>query len=227
MQSLEFLGGGVWLYPRDRSEQRLEPNVGVILTPEETILVDAGASIAHAQAIQSALAVKQFPPVKTIIYTHHHWDHVFGCAAWNAQNIIAHAECAQQLRTLAARQASHGEQENRWPETRIILPTIAMTTSLSLYRDSARIEIVHVGGRHAHDSLVVRVPDAGVMFLSDSYYPLPPNERPPGDEDLDLLMLESFLLPGYEHFVDGHGDPRSATQMRAMIDEERRRQQGE
>jgi glyoxylase-like metal-dependent hydrolase (beta-lactamase superfamily II) len=107
---------------------------------------------------------------------------------------------------------------------RVCLPTMYFSKAMTLHTGLFRVELVHVGGVHAEDSVIVKIPEAGVMFLGDSYYPPVYFERTPENDHLDVAMLESFLEEGYSWYVDGHGKPRTMAQMQELINEERQRQ---
>jgi glyoxylase-like metal-dependent hydrolase (beta-lactamase superfamily II) len=241
-QELEYLAGQVWLYPMHPQPEVVQPNVGIIRAGTRTILVDAGNSPRHARRIMGELAASGFPSVKTLIYTHHHWDHVFGGMAYNADTIIAHEACilplqqaasrvwnntalreeAQRVPHLHTRNTAISSAVEDWRDFRIVLPRITFTKSLTLHLDgNAAIELVHVGGRHAAESIIVKIPDAKVMFLGDCYYPPPAAERSVDDDALDVAMLEAFVAENYAIYVDGHGKPRTLENMQALIAYER------
>ena len=92
----------VWIFPRDPDNNKIQPNVGMICTPTQTILVDGGNSPRHARRIQTALAQLSAPPISYVIYTHHHWDHVFGASVFGAP-AIAHDLCRKLLIEAAAK----------------------------------------------------------------------------------------------------------------------------
>jgi len=244
-RELRQLADRVYIYPRDETPDVIQPNVGVIRLHEQTILIDAGNSPRHARRIMSAMNAINFAPVDTIIYTHHHWDHCFGASAWNATMMIGHQRTAAYLKEHRSR-AWHRQalreaiQRNPkleisynalsdaipdWREFRIVLPTITFSDHLSLYYDGLTLDLLYVGGRHADDSIVVRVREAGILFLGDCYYPLPYHLRPDGDEDLDIAMLEMLLGQDANLYVDGHGNPYTHDEFAQMIAMEQRRQQ--
>ena len=82
----------VWIFPRDEDPNRLQPNVGVIVADGHTVLVDAGNSPRHARRILLALDDVKAPPISHVIYTHSHWDHVFGAMVVGAPD-MAHELC--------------------------------------------------------------------------------------------------------------------------------------
>jgi glyoxylase-like metal-dependent hydrolase (beta-lactamase superfamily II) len=189
------------------------------------VLVDGGNSPRHSRRIIGALAEMNAPPISYVIYTHHHWDHAFGGNVFGAPS-IAHESCRKLLIESAAKPWSYSyiQEEIRrnplrevglmamgraiedWRGFRILIPTITFMHRMRLYLDGLTIELEHVGGRHASDSIVVRVGE--VLFTGDCYYPPPLHLRAPTDT-LDYEMMKSLADESAEIFIDGHGSPLS------------------
>ena len=72
------------------------------------------------------------------------------------------------------------------------------------------VQLRHVGGKHAPDSVVVTVPDAGVILLGDCYFP-PPFHLRTDDDGLDYGMARRLLKERHAWYVDAHSPPRSLT----------------
>ena len=224
----------VWIFPRDPDSSRVQPNVGMICTPTQTVLVDGGNSPRHARRVLAALAEINAPPVSYVIYTHHHWDHVFGAQVFSAP-AIAHELChkllietaskpwgyayiQEEMRRNPLREAgliAMGRAIDDWRSFRVIMPTVTFTGKLHMYLDGLTLELAHVGGRHAMDSIIVRVREEGVLFTSDCYYPPPLHLREP-DDTLDFAMIQSLAADTIHTYVDGHGLPRTRTEFLHM-----------
>lgn len=199
----------VWLFPRDPNPARIQPTVVAIVSATRTILVDAGNGARHARRIAAALEAVAAPPIRAIIYTHHHWDHVFGASVFEVP-AIAHERCRDLLREVAAK--PWGEQFLRdeiardrllepgysalaratddWSDFAVVVPSVTFSQRLRLQCDEVSIELEHVGGQHAADSIVVRVPEARVLFRGDCFYPPPLYQRArrqPGSGDAGAL----------------------------------------
>jgi glyoxylase-like metal-dependent hydrolase (beta-lactamase superfamily II) len=113
-----------------------------------------------------------------------------------------------------------------WDFFRICTPDITFSSQLDLDLGNLTLQLHHMPeSRHADDSVVAKVPEAGVMFLGDCYYPPPFHLREDGDEDLHLPMLEQLAADHCELYIDGHGAPRTLFEFQRMIDTERQRQQ--
>ncbi len=102
-RDLESLAPSINIFPRDETPNTIQPNIGVIKLYNQTILIDGGNSPRHARQIIAAINGNYLPPVRTIILTHHHWDHSFGVASFGAKEIIAHEKTAQYLAEYARR----------------------------------------------------------------------------------------------------------------------------
>ena len=76
--TLQQVASNIWIFPHDEDANRVQPNVGIIVAGKHTVLIDAGNSPRHARRIMIALDDIQAPAVSYLIYTHSHWDHVFG-----------------------------------------------------------------------------------------------------------------------------------------------------
>lgn len=210
MNKLEQIGKRVWYLPAHSDPTQVQPLVGVIVGDRETVLIDAGNTPRTAQTVLSELERIGAPPVGKLIYTHHHWDHVFGGCVYGAE-AIAHTLCRTQLEREALRpwsEAFLAEAVARdpklegmanvlklgvedWEEFRIVVPKVSFDASYVVQGKGYRLELEHVRGKHAADSVVVNVPDARVMFLGDSFYP-PPLRLELSDKSLDLEMLKGF-----------------------------------
>ena len=219
----------VWLFPHDPDQELVQPAIGVICGSHQTVLVDAGNSPTHSQRVLAALRELDAPPVAYVVYTHHHWDHIFGAVAYDAP-VIAHDLCREHVQRSASRPWSKPfliEQAQRqptlaglyqlmdqvvddWSEFRVVVPTLTFSDRMSLHLDGLMVEVEHVGGQHADDSSIVRVPEAGVVFLGDCFYP-PAVEDGGHEEDYDWPLL-ARLMDGTAHtYVHSHGKPFKRT----------------
>lgn len=227
-QDLVQLSDNVWLYPRDDNLEVEQPNIGAIILDNATILIDAGNSPRHARGIMSALASMDAPPVDYLIYTHHHWDHVFGGMVYSVPFIIAHQDCTAilddyakktwsatflreeiyQNPNLKGRNNSILSAVADWRGFRINMPTISISSHLSLYIDGMTIDISHVGGKHASDSIIVGVRERGIAFIGDCLYA--PTVDSTAEEQLMPIkgkVFKRLFDEGYQTFIEGHSKP--------------------
>lgn len=217
---LQHLTGRVWIYPHDPDPDAIRPSVAVIADDRGSVLVDAGNSPEHARAIGTAIKAAGLPAPKWLVFTHHHWDHTWGACAWPDVTVVAHSSAIDQLApdTPWSHRYLHDQVEANpklgpsfraralavpdWTGFRVVLPHQTFDDALTL---PTGVELRHVGGNHAPDSLIA-VAD-GVALLGDAFYPPPYHLRTPEDT-ADLAMIKRLLSERHEWYVDAHSPPR-------------------
>ena len=175
-------------------------------------------------------------PARRLVYTHHHWDHVWGACAWPGVEIVGHRAGARLLEAEAGRPWSTRYLRDEvaanprlgpsfrarerampsWDGFVIIPPHVEFDTAITL---PAGVEVRHVGGGHAADSTVVWVPDSGVVLLGDSFYPPPYHLRQPGDGyDAGVISTVLDAYPDAEWYAESHGDPQPRSALDGLFD---------
>ncbi|MET7283841.1 MBL fold metallo-hydrolase [Kribbella sp. NPDC005582] len=233
VEKLQHLSGRIWLYPHDPDPDAIRAAVALIVDDAGNVLVDAGNSLRHAREIQQAIAAAGLELPTTIVYTHHHWDHTWGAAAWGDVEIVAHASASELLTAEAARPWSHQYLRDQvaenpklgpsfraralampdWSDFAIRIPDRTFDDELSL---RSGVQVRHVGGRHAPDSSVVVVPGSGVMLLGDCYFP-PPFHLRSEDDGNDFGLAKRLLAEGHRWYVDAHSAPQEGPQLQAYL----------
>ena len=231
--ALRHLSGRVWWYPHDDDPAAVRGGVAVIADDAGSVLVDAGNSPATARLIGAAIEAAGLPAPRRLVYTHHHWDHVWGACAWPGVEIVGHRTGARILEAEARRPWSdaylreqvaadprlapsfgaRARAMDTWDGFAVLPPHVEFDDALTL---PGGVELRHVGGRHAADSTVVAVPDDGVLLLGDCFYPPPYHLRQPGDTH-DGDLVRSLLRGGFGWYVDSHSAPRTAAEAAALV----------
>jgi glyoxylase-like metal-dependent hydrolase (beta-lactamase superfamily II) len=168
------------------------PSVCAVVGDRRTLMLDAGSSKAHTRAFLESLLAECAALPCAVVYTHAHWDHVFGGAELGGL-VIAQAFTAEQLIELAARDwsdegldrlvatgqasAQHAEnvkQEMPSPRTVALAPAdIVFQDALDFELGGVAVCVRHVGGDHSSDSSVMYVEPDRVLFLGDCLYDSP------------------------------------------------------
>ena len=162
------------------------PLLGLIAGRGGALLVDAGNSSRHARLMLGEIAKRGLASPTFLMFTHWHWDHVFGAQALNLQT-FAHRETRRILTVMAGLDWSDAALDLRVADGRetascrdnikaelpdrsglvIRPPDISYDSGVELHLDGVSCQIVHVGGDHSPDESVVYVPEDKVVFLGD------------------------------------------------------------
>ena len=209
--------------------------MAVIADDAGSVLVDAGQSPFHARDVQAAIESAGLPAPCKIVYTHHHWDHVWGACALPDVQIVGHRAGARILEVEARRPWSTQYLRDEvaanprlgpsfrarerampsWDGFMIVPPHVEFDDEITL---PSEVKVRHVGGRHAEDSTIVAVPDSGVVLLGDAYYP-PPYHLRQADDGYDFEVINSVLemYPDADWYVDSHGDPQPQSAVLTLL----------
>lgn len=178
-----FLKGGTH-YFRDGvrdgaagSVRRLMCNNGWIVLGDRVLLIDANMP-GRADALLAAVRRTTDKPVRHVLNTHHHGDHLYGNRAIHDRTgaeIIAYAGMIDELRryetgAFGGPPGRHEQVAQARPDvaaTPIMLPTRTFTDPLVLEGGGMRVDLFHPGFGHTRGDAVAWVPEHGVMFVGD------------------------------------------------------------
>ena len=166
------------------------------------IIVDTMETEEEAREVLAAFRTLTDKPVKAIIYTHNHTDHVFGAAAFAEGNdipVYAHESTSyyinrvvNQIRPIITARSMrmfgnhlpHGEHINDGigphlgitPDSQLyaLPPTHTFKDSLSVNIAGLQIELVHAPGE-TEDQLFVWLPEKRTVLTGDNIYQTFPN----------------------------------------------------
>jgi glyoxylase-like metal-dependent hydrolase (beta-lactamase superfamily II) len=232
---LKQLSPKVWILPAHPDDEKVQPAVGVVIGDKETILIDAGNTPQLARGLLMELEHIKAPPVKKIIYTHYHWDHVFGACVFNAP-VVAHFLCKKKLLEFAkvswSEEVLQGSVErgmiraesakviragvDDWNTFKVVLPVQTFEEKETLVGEGYRLELTHVDSKHSDDSILVNVVGEKVMFVADAFYPAPLHVDP-NDRTLDTMVIKTMLASPCQVFVHGHGEPLTRREVEGIL----------
>ena len=206
----------VWREVGDRAWVRryeaLDQTIGVIGGSDGLVVVDTRASHRLADELRDDL--RALPgAVAAVVNTHGHWDHAFGNARFRDVPIWGHVRCATMVtedgEAMRARLMEQyaPETAEQFREVELVPPTELVEDTATLELGDRQIELRHLGRGHTDNDLVVRVPDAGLLFAGDLLENAPApgfgDSFPIAWADTGWALLD--LVDGT--VVPGHGDP--------------------
>ena len=188
--------------------------------PDAVIVVDAFATPEAAEELSAAIRRLTPAPVRWVVNTHYHLDHVGGDRVFLKQGavILAHENARAWVRTENLKWREEIKPEEKAMLAGLALPDVTYRDGLTVWLKERRIEVFTRPGHTGGDSLVF-FPAGNVVFTGDLFW----KNTVPNLVDADtrewIRTLDGLLADHpASRFVPGHGEPGSALDVRFFRD---------
>ncbi|HYJ69118.1 MAG TPA: MBL fold metallo-hydrolase [Nocardioidaceae bacterium] len=201
-----------------RRYESFDVSCGVVAGDAGLLVIDTRASLAQGRALAEAVRELSSLPIRAVANTHVHFDHTFGNGAFAGVPIVAHEAVSvaweADAERIHARYADAADDPLREEvlATEAVAPTETFSSVWAVDLGDRLVELVHPGRGHTDGDIVIRVPDADVVYAGDlvesSAPPMYGTDSFPLDwpDTLDmvigLLTSDSVVVPGHGPSVD-------------------------
>ena len=218
--TLHELGTGVWAaVPAPGSHAG--GNTGFVIGSEGVAVIDDFQTVEAAQALLDAIHKTTPLPIRYVINTHYHLDHVMGNGIFQkagavilAQDNVRAWERSENLKFFGA----EPKPEDKALVAGLVLPTVTYKDGVTLWLGDRKVVVKVVEGHTGGDSAVI-VPDAKVIFTGDLFWDHDLPNLIDADTRQQIATDEGFVneYPDFT-FVPGHGEVGKATDVTAFKD---------
>ena len=184
-------------------------NASFVVGSEAVAVIDTLGSAVAGRELLSAIRAVSKKPIRYVINTHMHPDHVFGNAAFkeDAPTFVGHHKLARGLasradRYLAINKAMLGDEAFQGIE--VILPTLAVDGTMTLDLGGRRLVLETQATAHTDNDLTITDTATDTLFLGDLLFSV---HVPTLDGSIKgwLALLDELSRRQAARVVPGHG----------------------
>ncbi|HTO88196.1 MAG TPA: MBL fold metallo-hydrolase [Thermoanaerobaculia bacterium] len=195
-------------------------NAGFVIGSDAVLVVDTFATPAAAEELASEIRKLTPLPVKWVVNTHYHLDHVGGNSVFTSAGarVVAEENVRAWIRTENLKWRKEITAEDRETLSRLVLPDLVYRDGLTIWLGDRKVDILSRPGHTGGDSIVF-VPSANVLYGGDLIWKNTVPNLIDASTEAWVNTIDGFLQ---EHpaatFVPGHGDVGKALDVRYFRD---------
>ncbi len=171
-----------------------------IVTPQGVIATDPISYLRPAKPYIDAIKAVTDKPIKYVIYSHHHYDHIAGGVPFKeaGATFIAHKRAKERLLEL--------KKQNSLPAD-VVIPDKVVGDKETIKLGGTTLELVFVGRNHSDNSLVMLLPKEKIAFTVDfapieaAFFRNIPDNASPIEYIASLKKLASL---DWDRMITGH-----------------------
>jgi glyoxylase-like metal-dependent hydrolase (beta-lactamase superfamily II) len=149
-------------------------NAAFVVTDAGVVVIDALGSPALAEELLAEIRRITPLPIRHVIVTHYHADHIYGLQVFKAAgaSVIAHRDARDYLQSETAQRRMEASREELFPwvdeTTRLVAADRWLDADDTVLRvGSFEFHLRHAGPAHAQEDVVIYLPQRRVLFGGD------------------------------------------------------------
>jgi len=183
-------------------------NAGFIVGKDYVVVVDSLATVGLTQKFRDEIRKVTDKPIRYLINTHHHGDHIYGNHVFAGATIISHDYCRREAIEQGIRDP--GLMNTIFPDfdfrgIAITPADITFDKQLTLHMDGREVQLLHFGPGHTAGDIIVYLPEEGIIFASDFIFLYSTPLGMEGSFAGWLRNLDAMANLGAQTYIPGHG----------------------
>jgi cyclase len=204
-------------------------NIGVLAGDEGVLMVDAEWPQLHDKVI-AAIGKISPQPIRYLVNTHWHWDHVGGDALFGKVGVVIFSSVETRAH-IAQAQKGNNPAGTPYAADPAGIPVVTISTGTKFHLAGQTVEVIHVPPAHTDGDLIVRFVEADVIQTGDTFFHgfYPDIDQPHGGTIDGMIALYDTLYkmsgPNTK-IIPGHGPVANREDVReyqGMLKEVRKR----
>lgn len=146
------------------------PNSGVIVTPDGVVVIDAQWSTAAAGDLLREIREVSDRPIRFLVYTHAHADHVSGAHVLaRGATVVASASTAREMEERGREMidALKDRIRNQADDLPLVLPTLTFSGRAVIRIGGVDVVLIDAGRGHSGGDTAVHLPEEGILYAAD------------------------------------------------------------
>jgi glyoxylase-like metal-dependent hydrolase (beta-lactamase superfamily II) len=186
-------------------------NAGFVVTPAGVVVFDALGTPALGDAMVAAIRVVTAQPIRRVIVSHYHADHVYGLQAFKqaGAEIWAHRKGEQYFTSGLAEERLAQRQRDLYPwvdeRTRVVRPDLWLEGDTDFRLGGITFRILFAEGAHSPEDVMLYVVDDALLFAGDLLFAGRVPFVGTADSRGWLVALDKMLAVKPAVVVPGHG----------------------
>ncbi|MEF9935158.1 MAG: MBL fold metallo-hydrolase [Clostridium sp.] len=202
------------------------PVLGLVVGDDYSLVIDGGNSREHANELLKYTAKLDIPPIKYLLLTHWHWDHVFGVTTIGAINIV-HEKTDDKLKWMKTLKwtdkaihervllgeeikfcEDHMKIEHPDNNRNIEIPVsdIVFDSKVSIDIGGVIVSAEHIECDHSEDCVIVNVEGEKVVFIGDAMYNDMYNGNYSYTREKLYWLIDALIDIDADYYIPSHHD---------------------
>jgi Zn-dependent hydrolases, including glyoxylases len=185
-------------------------NIGFSVGDDGIVLVDDQFA-PLADRIKAALKAITDKPLRFVINTHYHFDHIDGNASFQKEApVIAHHNVRKRLESGGAPGNLGSVKQELKPAAREALPILTFSQDVTLHLNGEDIRVLHYPSGHTDGDSLIFFPQSNVVHMGDDFvtYGFPFIDLAGGGSVEGMIVAAEYVianLPADVKVIPGHG----------------------